>query len=202
MGKQRELNLYLGSHGGRRPKAGRRRIHSKGVAHETRETVSGRTPVHINFKFRCAVRSKQALRLLHQAILNARKHGLRINHYSLQSNHVHLIAEAADNSTLTKGMRSLTITFAKGLGKGRIQVQRYHLHVLRSVREAKNALHYVLFNGKKHGKRVIDEFSSLTLLPKNIFVKLLKEQRIAATLAKDRFELSPAKSYFLSKALT
>jgi len=163
--KQLSLNIYKGTHGGRRPKAGRKRIHSRGVAHEKREKVRLYTPLHINFKYKLTVKNKEGLKALHKAIKNARSHGLRIIHFSLQHNHVHLIVVAATNSILTKGMRSLTITMSKIIGQGRIQVQRYHLHVLKSRREAKNAIHYVLFNEKKHtGKMKIDSYSTAGLL--------------------------------------
>ena len=85
-------------------------------------------------------------------------------HYSLQSNHIHLIVEAENNEVLTAGMRSLTITFAKGLKQGKVQLERYHLHLLISKNETKNAVHYVLFNGQKHGGKTVDEYSNLLLL--------------------------------------
>ena len=120
--------------------------------------------MHINFKFRTQIKNKKCLILLKKAILNARSHGLRIIHFSLQSNHVHLIIESENNKILTRGMRSLTVTFAKGLKAGRVQMERYHLHVLKSIRETRNAVHYVLFNQQKHEKGTyskIDEYSSL-----------------------------------------
>lgn len=163
--KQLSLNIYKGTHGGRRPKAGRKRVHSKGVAHEKREKVRTHTPLHINFKYKLTVKNKEGLKALHKAIRNARAHGLRINHFSLQHNHVHLIVQAANNDILTKGMRSLTITLSKVIGRGRIQLQRYHLHVLKSPREAQNAINYVLFNERKHtGKMTIDSYSTVGLL--------------------------------------
>lgn len=62
-------------------------------------------------------------------------------------------------------MRSLTITLAKVLNNGRIQLERYHLHVLKTKSQAKNAIHYVLNNEKKHtGKLTLDSYSSLGLL--------------------------------------
>jgi REP element-mobilizing transposase RayT len=162
--KQLTLNLSKGGRGGRRPGSGRPRIHSKGVGHRRRERVSGKVPMHINFKYKALIRNKQCLKLLKKAIVNARSHGLRIVQFSLQSNHVHLIVEAENNKTLTKGMRSLTVTMAKGIAKGRVQLERYHLHVLRSIRETKNAVKYVLFNQQKHEKGTcskVDEYSSL-----------------------------------------
>lgn len=170
MHKQLTLDLHKGSRGGRRIGSGRKRIHSKGVAHLSRENVSGRTPMHINFKYRTHIRNKECLKLLKRAIINARKHGLRILHYSMQSNHLHFIIEAGSNETLSRGMRSLTITFAKGLRKGKVQLGRYHLHVLRSIRETRNAIEYVLFNQQKHEKGTcsnIDQYSSVLSL-KNV----------------------------------
>ncbi len=152
--------------GGRRRGSGRKRIHSPGVAHRRRETLNRRTPLHINFRYRAMIRNKATFRLLKKAILNGRRAGLRIVHFSFQKNHVHLIIEADSNDVLTKGMRSVTVTMAKGLKRGRIQTQRYHLHVLKSLRETKNAVHYVLFNEQKHekGNSTAGEYSSLLSL--------------------------------------
>jgi hypothetical protein len=131
-------------------------------------------------KYRASIRNKVCLKILKRAILNARRHGLRVIHYSLQSNHIHFILEAQNNEIMTRGLRSLTITFAKGLKKGRVQLERYHLHVLRGVRETKNAVHYVVFNQQKHTgmkKAYIDEYSSLGSIKD--LGKLAKEARMA-----------------------
>ncbi|MES2525523.1 MAG: transposase [Bdellovibrionota bacterium] len=163
--KQLTLNIYQGTHGGRRPNSGRKRIHSKGVSHAKREKVRTFTPLHVNFKYKLMVKNKEGLKALHKAIKNARTHELKIIHFSLQHNHVHLIIEASSNKILTKGMRSLTITLAKLLNKGRIQLQRFHLHVLKTNREIRNAVRYVLFNERKHsGKMTLDSYSSVGLL--------------------------------------
>ncbi len=152
--------------GGRRPGSGRKRIHSPGVAHRVRETLNRRTPLHINFRYRTHIRNKTTFRLLKRAILNGRKKGLRIIHFSFQKNHVHLIVEADSNQLLTRGMRAVTVTMAMGMKKGRIQTQRYHLHVLKSLRETKNAVYYVLFNEQKHekGDSHAGEYSSIMSL--------------------------------------
>lgn len=164
MPKQIIFNLKMNGWGGRRLNAGRSRIRSKGVAHKTRPLVSSKTALHINFKLKVSIRNKECLKLLKRAITNARNHGLAIIHYSLQSNHVHLIVESRTNEIMTRGMRSLTITFAKGLKRGRVQIERYHLHVLRSLRETRNAVMYVLFNQQKHSglkRAYVDSYSSL-----------------------------------------
>lgn len=197
------LNLFKGKKGGRRPGSGRKRIHSKGVAHREREKIKPTTPLHINFKYKTYIKNKICLRLLKKAILNSRKHGLRIIHFSLQSNHVHLIVEAETNQILTKGMRSLTVTFAKGLDRGRVQLDRFHLHVLKSLRETKNAVHYVLFNSQKHGSSRIDEYGSILSMPNalEIIRNFAKAQKI--TLSVKRGELwkpDPGKSYLIRSA--
>lgn len=82
----------------------------------------------------------------------------------MQSKHLHFIIEADNNDILTTGMRSLTITFAKGLNQGKVQIQRYHLHVLKGIQETKNAINYVLFNKQKHEKgtsSTVDEYTSI-----------------------------------------
>lgn len=200
-----KLNIYRGKRGGRRPHSGRKRIHSKGVAHRIRESVTGRTPMHINFKYRTQIKNKFCLKLLKRAILNSRKHGLRVNHYSLQSNHIHLIVEAESNEILSRGMRSLTVTFARGLKMGKIQIERYHLHVLRAVRETKNAILYVLFNQQKHEKgknSQIDEYSSLLSL--NYAMKLIqnfvRKEKITLRIERGgRFSPDESRSYLLRR---
>ena len=205
MAKQLNLNIYKGSRGGRRPGAGRKRIHSKGVAHRVREKVQMRHAMHVNFKYRTTIRHKKGLSLLKRAILNARKMGLRVIHFSLQNNHIHLILEAQDNAILTRGMRSLTVTIAKGLGKGRVQLERYHLHVLRSIRETRNAVHYVLFNEQKHSGMkwaYVDGYSSLGVV--RDLKKLAKEKKMAVILRRmsELIYQDRPKGWMINKVLT
>lgn len=201
--KQLNLNLDKGKLGGRRKGAGRRRIHSKGVSHRAREKVSHRAPLHINFKYKTQIRNKDSLRLLKRAILNARKHGLRISYFSLQSNHVHLIAEAPNNQILTKGMRSLTVTMAMGLKKGRIQLERYHLHVLKSLRETKNAIEYVCFNKQKHENKkrsTLDDYSSIP--ESSIIRNFVRRSGVILTLtSRENWRGDPPLSFLLARSL-
>lgn len=150
MAKQLEINIYSGRHGGVRPGAGRPRKQSQGAAHQKRPQITSRTPLHINFKYSCRVRHDLGLNHLHKAIQNAARFEFKVCAYSLQYNHIHLIVEAPSSEAMTSGMRSLTNTFAKNFKKGSIQVERYHLHVLNTPRETRNALSYVLLNDLKH----------------------------------------------------
>jgi len=201
---QLKMSLNGRNHGGLREGSGRRRIRSKGVAHRGRESVKGHKPLHINFKFRTNIRNKACLKILKRAIANSRSYGLKIIHFSMQSNHLHFIIEAESNEILTKGMRSLTITFAKGLNKGKVQIERYHLHVLKSLRETKNAVHYVLFNKQKHEKgtySVIDEYVSLYGMKEFISAFAKKHKMTLKLGTLEQHPLDQARSYFLKQTL-
>lgn len=151
--KQLSINLFRGKHGGRRPNSGKKRLHSRGVAHEKREKVTSNTPLHINFKYSTFIQTERVLSILEVACYNALKFEFEVCHYTIQSNHIHLIAEAKDTNALIRGMRSLTNTIVKKLGKGSIQIERYHLHVLKNPTETKYALNYVINNDIKHTGR-------------------------------------------------
>ena len=80
----------------------------------------------------------------------------RVVHFSVQSNHLHLIVEASDKNKLSRGMQGLTIRMARAVnrasnGKGSVFVDRYHAHELKTPRETRAALLYVLQNWAKHG---------------------------------------------------
>ena len=101
---------------------------------------------------------------------------MRIVHYSIQGNHLHLIVEAEDRESLAKGMQGLAIRIARAINRlfaraGQVWADRYHSHVLKTRREAANALRYVLGNFARYaaswGDRVArfaDAFSSVRFL--------------------------------------
>jgi REP element-mobilizing transposase RayT len=79
----------------------------------------------------------------------------RVAHYSLQPDHVHLIVEAASERCLASGMKSIGARLARAVNRifgrcGSVLADRYHLHVLRTPREVRNALAYVLLNARRH----------------------------------------------------
>lgn len=195
------------SWGGRRLGSGRKRVHSRGVAHRIREKVTHRTPLHVNFKYRTTIKNKTSLKILKRAIINARALGLRVIHFSMQSNHMHFILEADSNEILSRGMRSLTVTFAKGLNKGRIQIARYHLHVLRTVQETRNAVRYVLFNKQRHEKGTyskIDGYSSLLNMEKAWEIIREFARRTKMTLAigeREEWEIDQGMSYLVKEGM-
>jgi hypothetical protein len=75
--------------------------------------------------------------------------------FSVQSNHIHLLAEAEDRAALTRGMQALTIRVALAINRvlarrGRVFSERYHARSLRSPLEVRRALLYVLKNHRHH----------------------------------------------------
>jgi putative transposase len=153
---QREL---FGGWGGKRVGAGRKKKPGAGVSHHARPRLASRFPVHVTLKMRAEVfglRSKRSFRVIERAFYAGNdRFGLRLNHFSVQGDHLHLIVEAADETALARGMQGLEIRIAKGLNqmmgrKGQVFVDRYHAHILRTPTEVKRALHYVLRNYQKH----------------------------------------------------
>jgi REP element-mobilizing transposase RayT len=101
-------------------------------------------------------------------VAGAERFGLRVLHYSAQSNHVHLIVEAENESALARGMKGLCVRIAHAVNrawkrKGRFFADRYHARALVTPTEVRNALRYVLTNAAHHGVRLargIDPCSS------------------------------------------
>jgi hypothetical protein len=80
---------------------------------------------------------------------------MRIVHFSIQTNHVHLIVEAKSTEALSRGMQGLLIRLAKRvngyLGRtGKLFPDRYHAEVLSTPTQVRHALRYVLNNTRKH----------------------------------------------------
>jgi hypothetical protein len=91
----------------------------------------------------------------------------RVLQFSVQADHLHLIVEADGPTGFERGVRGLAIRVAKAVNRalgrrGQVWGDRYHAHLLRTPREVRNALVYVLNNFRKHfrGARGLDPCSS------------------------------------------
>src|SRR6185503_16392733 len=94
-------------------------------------------------------------------------HSFRLLHFSVQSDHLHLLAEADTPTRLARGVQGLAVRTAKAINRalrrhGAVWAERYHARVLKTPREVRNALVYVLNNFRKHipGARGLDPRSS------------------------------------------
>ena len=156
----RQIELKFRGRGGKRKGAGRKPKHGRaGVSHAKRPVLKRRFPVHVTLRMCPTVynlRSKRCFTALSQAFwAGSNRFGFRLIRYSVQGNHVHLIAEAESNESLSKGMQGLTIRMARALNrvmnrKGRVFADRFHLHILKTINEVRNALNYLLNNHRKH----------------------------------------------------
>jgi len=91
-----------------------------------------------------------------QEHLHPEKLGMQVTHFSIQSNHLHLVVEAPSNDSLSRGMQGLAIRIAKAINRGlaragTVFADRYFAHILKTPLEVKRALAYVLENARKHG---------------------------------------------------
>jgi putative transposase len=115
-------------------------------------------PLHVTLRAKKDVpsfRSKRRYMRMRESIRAASvRFGMRVVHFTLMDNHVHLIVEAMDRRALTRGMQGLAIRLAKSAnGKwrdGKVFRDRYHAVVLESPRQVRSAVAYVLLNGRRH----------------------------------------------------
>ena len=152
--------------------AGRKRSPGRrpSVAHRARPRLDARHPALITLRARCGVdwlRTPRAYRALESALGAASRDSFRVVHFSVQTDHVHLIVEADSADDLSHGMRGLAIRCALAVNRvtgrrGALWGDRYHANALRTPRMVRNALVYVLANARKHlrVRRGIDPCSS------------------------------------------
>ena len=143
--------------GGKRKGAGRKAGPRPIVLHRARVAHPERYPVHATLR---AVAGLGSLRdcpvflALEAALAAASSAAFRIVHYSVQHDHLHLILEATDRAALLSGLRGLAIRTARAINRaaqrrGRVWSERYHIRELRTPREVRAAIVYVLQNWKK-----------------------------------------------------
>lgn len=178
---QRSLSLPM--RGGRRAGAGRPSARERPpVPHVKRDEVRPYQPVHVTLRVLETVwnlRSERSFAVIHAALTATRRRpDLRVVHFSVQGNHIHLIVEASGSAALSNAIRALTIRLAKRLNRmmgrrGPVFEDRFHSHVLRTPAEVRNALRYVVGNFACHAARRnepmrpgwVDPFSSCVVKP-------------------------------------
>ncbi|MBV8760663.1 MAG: transposase [Deltaproteobacteria bacterium] len=168
-----------GQHGGWRPGAGRP-AKPGAVSHATRANQPGRFPQHVTLRIQEGVPSLareglmkiirgvvrgshkdasggrlDAQRLAADARDLASAGGFRIVEFNVLGNHLHLLVEAANKDVLARGVQGFCVSAARRLNsalmrKGKLFAHRYHARALKTPREARNVLAYVLLNRKHH----------------------------------------------------
>jgi REP element-mobilizing transposase RayT len=157
-----ESQIDFGFRTPRRPrpkKRGRRKKPGAGVPHLPR-AFGPRFPLHVTLRVRPHVwqlRSRRCFTIIERAFYKAaaRVDG-RIAQFSVQHNHIHMVVEADDARALARAMQAFCIRTAKRLNRlmdgrhGAVFADRYHSRPLRTPTEVRQALVYVLCNGRKH----------------------------------------------------
>ena len=160
---QTELPFHLGQRGGGQPGAGRKPGPNPRVRHLSRPVFPGRFPCHVTLKARAGLPSLRRLEVVREIMesfrCGAERGDFRLLQFSVQDDHLHAIVEADGREELGRGMKSLAARFARAVNRGLRRTgpvlrDRYHLHVLQSPREVRNALSYVLLNARKHLARL------------------------------------------------
>jgi REP element-mobilizing transposase RayT len=183
-GRKRHVQQQLFRHGGKRKRAGRKPKGARsGSPHKKRPTIKPSYALHVVLRVDPAVgnlRCRKLYKALRDATITAAlRERFRIVHVSIQTNHVHLLAEAANNQALARSMQGFQISAARHINtalgvdryrrrRGRVFTDRYHVEVITSPTRARRALSYVLNNWRKHREDqrglastwLVDPFSS------------------------------------------
>ncbi len=156
-----QLEFEFRQHGGKRKGAGRKPKNDEpGMPHRQRAKKNRNEPLHVTVSLADGLPSLRrggALKLVLAALsASSDRHGMRIVHYSIQRDHVHMLVEADDRECVARAMNALLSPLARALNKlwgrrGKVFPERYHDEVISTPTQARNALRYVLQNGKKHG---------------------------------------------------
>jgi hypothetical protein len=170
--------LELPTWGGRRKGAGRKaRGPLRRVSHKKRPAHLARFPLHSVLRTLPDVprlRQRRVFAAIRGALdAGGLRANFRVVHYSVQGNHIHLVAEAADARALSRGMQGLTIRVARAINRaaarrGRVFADHYFARELRSPAEARRAVRYVLDNFVLHARLDprTDTFAATLALPR------------------------------------
>jgi putative transposase len=144
---------------GRKPKGAR-----AGVSHRPRPVHAKSHPLHVTLRVRRGLRPLRAHELfveVRRALAAGRERfGFRLVHFSVQRDHLHLLAEAANRRALSRGVQGLAVRVARAINRrlqrrGKVFADRYHARALKTPRAARWALRYVLLNVRKHEPRAV-----------------------------------------------
>ena len=133
------------------------------MGHDTRQALPHYVPVHVTLRVdrRLRLRSGRLYRAVVRSIGRAQgRFGMRVLHWSVQHGHLHLIVEATHRRSLSRGMQGLSIRMSKALNnalerrRGTVFTDRYHAEPLRTPRQVRNAMAYVLNNRRRHLRKL------------------------------------------------
>ncbi|MEO6773515.1 MAG: transposase [Kofleriaceae bacterium] len=147
-----------------RPKRGPR----ASERHEQRLVLRASEPAHVILRVHGEIGSLRKHDIFHairEALITVWKleDSFHVVQFSVQRTHVHLLVEARDRLALAKGMQTFGISAAKHINalivdehgkrrRGSVFPDRYHVKILKTPRQVRNCLSYVLNNWRHHGE--------------------------------------------------
>jgi len=131
------------------------------MPHRARPVHETSYPLHITMRTRRVVASLRRGRVVarvKESVAAAHKANFRILLFSVQKDHIHLMVEASDKPALSEGMRGFAIRIGHAVNRclerrGQLIAERYHARELKTPREVRNAMIYILRNNQHHGQR-------------------------------------------------
>ena len=136
------------------------------MAHVVREAFPARDPLHVTLRLVPGIklRTPALLAVVHAVMARSHRATFRIVEFNCESNHMHLVVEAAGRTALARGIQRFKSCLARALNRslhrcGAVFADRYHARVLRTPREVRHVLRYVINNARHHaatGGRTLD----------------------------------------------
>jgi REP element-mobilizing transposase RayT len=221
--RKRHVQQELFRHGGKRKGAGRKPNGKRaGSPHKRRAAIKKWEAGHVVLRVAKQVgslRKRFMYRALREATIAVALRELayddvngafRIVHISLQRTHVHLLVEADNRRALWRGMQSFQISAARHINReysaklelaeprrGNVFVDRYHLEIIKTPRQARRSLSYVLNNWRKHREDRFEDTRDWKVDPYSSGVHFLgwKEREDAVVLWRWRDTYDPLVVY-------
>jgi REP element-mobilizing transposase RayT len=162
--RKRHIQLELesarrpdGKHGGWRRGAGRKGAKNT-ISHSTRPELAPAHPQIVTMRLHGDapyIATDALLRHIRDVIAASHRPDFRIVEFNVLGNHLHLITEAAGKAALARGIQGFAVRLVRrinaALGRtGPLFAHRYHARALKTPREVRHALRYVLLNRKHH----------------------------------------------------
>src|SRR5207302_9988633 len=111
-----------------------------GVPHRARPLHCHRHPVHVTLRrarLLPSMREESLFLAVRGALARTSRSWFRVIQFSVQADHVHMIVEARDKPSLSRGMTGLTVRLARAFNaalgrRGTVWSERYHARALKT----------------------------------------------------------------------
>jgi hypothetical protein len=117
--------------------------------------------------------------------------------------HVHALVEASNARDLAAGMKSLGARIARAANRvfgrrGAVLADRYHVRALRTPREVRHAIAYVLLNARRHAAKAGRPLAALAGIDSASSGRWFAGWRTPVAAARDAPAVAGARSWLLA----